>query len=160
MESILKYFWGEKMQCGIGVVLGLLTIAVSVYILSLQKPFFKGMAYTFIPLSLFLLAICIGIVIRTPKDIKRVSSFYSNEPSRMKSEELPRMDKVMKTFPVIKKAELGFIIMGLVLFIAFGKNEWMKGIGLGLIIQGVLLYGFDHIAEARGNVYFEFLKSL
>ena len=160
MDNILKYFAGEKLQCSIGILLGLSSLLLSVYFIYLSKPVFKGVAFAFIPLSLFLLGICIGIVIRTPKDIQRVSSYYESEPTKMNTEELPRMQKVMKIFPVAKMVEIGFIVVGIILLLFFGNNGIIKGVGIGLIIQGIMLYGFDHFAQARGKIYFEFLNSL
>jgi hypothetical protein len=160
MDNIVRYFEGEKLQCSIGILLGLTGIVLSVYFIYLSKPVFKGIAFAFIPLSSLLLAICIGIVIRTPKDIQRVSSYYESEPTKMLTEELPRMEKVMKTFPVVKRVEISFIIVGILLLIFFGNNGIIKGVGIGLIIQGIMLYGFDHFAQSRGKIYFEFLNSL
>lgn len=160
MDHILKYFSGEKLQCSIGIIIGLLGLALSIYFIYLNKVDLKGIAFAFIPLSILLLAICIGIVIRTPKDIKRVSTYYESAPNKMQTEELPRMKKVMKTFPVIKRVEIGFIIVGILLSLVFWRNDLIRGIGIGLIIQGIILYGFDHFAESRGKVYFEFLNAL
>ena len=160
MDNIIRYFSGEKLQCSIGILLGIIGLTLSIYFIYLSKPVFKGIAFAFIPLSLLLLSICVGIVIRTPKDIKRVSSYYESEPIRMQTEELPRMEKVMKTFPKIKMVEIGFIIVGILLFLILWRNDLIQGIGLGIIIQGIILYGFDHFAESRGKIYFEFLNSL
>ena len=160
MDNILKYFAGEKLQCTIGILLGLTGIVLSVYFIYLDKPIFKGIAFAFTPLSILLLSICIGVVIRTPKDIQRVSSNYESEPTKMQTEELPRMGKVMKTFPIIKMIEIGFIIVGILLLIFFRNNGIIKGVGIGLIIQGIMLYGFDHFAQSRGEIYFEFLNSI
>ncbi len=160
MDNILKYFSGEKLQCSIGILLGILGLVLSIYFIYSNKVFLKGIAFAFVPLSILLLSICIGIVIRTPKDIKRVSTYLESEPNKIQTEELPRMEKVMKTFPIVKMVEIGFIAVGLFLLIVFWKNDLIKGIGLGLIIQGIMLYGFDHFAESRGKIYFEFLNSL
>lgn len=160
MDNIVRYFSGEKLQCSIGVLLGLLSLALSVYFITSNDIVFKGIAFTFIPLSTLLIAICIGIVIRTPKDLKRVSTYYENEPMKLQTDELARMEKVMKTFPVIKMVETGFVIVGVILYLLLEKNNLLKGVGMGLIIQGILLYGFDHFAEARGKIYFKFLNSI
>ncbi len=160
MDSILKYFAGEKLQCSIGILVGLLGLGLAIYFIYLNKPMLKGVAYVFIPLSLLLLAICIGIVLRTPKDITRVTTFYETEPAKMLTDELPRMEKVMQNFPVIKAVELGFILIGLCLWLFFARNALFKGIGLGLVLQGVMLFGFDYFAHARGKVYFEYLKTM
>lgn len=160
MDNILKYFSGEKLQCSIGIILSLLSLALSIYFIYLNKGLGKGIAFSFIPLALILLTICVGIVTRTPKDIKRVSSYYENEPNKMKSVELPRMEKVMKTFPIVKMVELGFIVLGILLMLVFWGNDLTRGLGIGLVIQGILLYGFDHFAQSRGKIYFEFLNTL
>lgn len=160
MDDIIKYFSGEKLQCSIGIFIGVVGLALAIYFIYLDKVFLKGIAYAFIPLSLLLLGICVGIVIRTPDDIKRVSSYFASEQDKIQTKEIPRMEKVMKTFPIIKKVEIGFFIAGVLLLLVFGKNDLVKGIGVGLIIQGVILYGFDHFAESRGKIYFEFLNSL
>ncbi|MFN3999422.1 DUF6992 family protein [Algoriphagus sp.] len=160
MDNIIKYFSGEKLQCSIGILIGLMGLGLSVYFIYLNKVVFKGVAFAFIPLSILLLVICVGIVIRTPKDVKRVGTYYEIEPSKMQTEELPRMEKVMKIFPVAKMVEIGFIIVGIFLVLVFMKNDLLKGIGIGLIIQGVMLFGFDHFAESRAKIYFEFLNSI
>lgn len=160
MDNIVKYFSGERLQCSIGLLIGLIGLALSIYFIYLDKSFFKGIAYAFIPLSILLLSICIGIVIRTPKDINRVSTYFESDPNKIHTEEIPRMEKVMKTFPIVKKVEIGLIIIGILLLIIFWKNDLPKGIGLGLIIQGIMLYGFDHFAESRAKIYFEFLNSI
>jgi uncharacterized membrane protein HdeD (DUF308 family) len=160
MDNILKYFAGEKMQCTIGVIFSVLFIAASVYFLFQDKPFFKGAAYVSLPLAFFLLIICIAVLVRTPKDIERVTTSYEQSPDKLQSEELARMEKVMYSFGIIKKVELGILILGIVLAIVFWRNPLWQGVGVGLIIQGIGLYLFDHFAELRGEEYISFLQSM
>lgn len=160
MNNIEKYFEGEKLQCIVGMIISLIFLSTSIYFLFLQKPVFKGMAYAFIPLSGLLLAICVGIVVRTPTDIERVTTLYQTEPQKMQTDELPRMEKVMKNFAVIKRVEICFFMAGLLLAAFFWKNDLIKGIAIGLMIQSVVLYLFDYSAAIRGKIYFEFLQSL
>ena len=145
MDSILNYFNGERIQCSIGVVISLIFISTSVYFLLQQKPFLNGMAYVAIPLSFFLIAICIAVIARTPNDIDRVTSTFKSSPGNVLTEELSRMERVMKNFATIKKVELGIFILGVVLIISFWNNNLVRGIALGLIIEGLILYLFDHI---------------
>lgn len=160
MYNIEKYFEGEKMQCIVGIIISIICISISVYFLFLQKPLLKGASYSFIPLSLLLLAICIGIVVRTPKDVERVTAFYKVDREKMQMEELPRMEKVMKSFAVVKVVEVCFFVAGLLLAMSFWRNDFVKGIAIGLMVQSAILYLFDHFAANRGKVYFEFLESL
>lgn len=160
MDNISNYFSGEKTQCTAGILLALLSILLAAYFIYTNNILLKGIAVAFILPSLLLLAICVGIVWRTPNDILRVSSYYKSEPSKLQTEELPRMQKVMKTFPIIKTIEVCIFVAGVLLVLFFGKNNLLAGIGIGLAIQGAALYTFDHFAEARGKVYTYYLSSL
>lgn len=159
MNSIEKYFDGERMQCTVGLLISIGIIALSVYLLFIQKPYLKGMAYAILPLALILSVICIGILLRTPKDIARVQSFYTTGQDKMKTIEWPRMEKVMNNFQVIKKAEIVLFIIGLFMALLYWKNDLVKGIATGLMIQSLILYCFDYFAAARGEAYIQFLKS-
>ncbi len=160
MDNIVKYFEGEKLQCIVGAVISLICISTSIYFLFSGKPQLKGLAYVVLPLSLFLLAICVGVIARTSSDIDRVGTFLSEAPDSIESQEIPRMEKVMKSFKIIKIVELVLLIIGLILVVAFWQNELVRGVAIGLVVMGISLYAFDHLAEARGEVYIEFLRSL
>lgn len=160
MDSIIAYFNGEKLQCAVGVIVSVVFIAFSIFFIFQQKAFLKGIAYVVIPLSAFLLIICIGVMVRTSKDIDRVTTFKKESPEKIKSEEIPRMEKVMKSFTIIKKVELVIFVIGVILAILFWRHELIRGIAMGLIIMGASLYVFDYIAESRGETYIQCLKSL
>lgn len=160
MDNIIAYFNGEKLQCIIGAIISIAIIAFSIYFLFQQKAFMKGIAYAAIPLSILLLIICIGVIFRTSNDIERVTVFHNKTPERIQSEEIPRMEKVMKSFDIIKKVEIAIFIIGLALYIIFWRNELIKGVAVGLLIMGISLYAFDYLAESRGELYIQFLKSL
>jgi hypothetical protein len=160
MDSIINYFNGEKFQCAIGAIASIIFIATSIFFLFQQKIFLKGMAYVAIPLSAFLLIICLGVIFRTSKDIARVTTYQKESPARIQSEEIPRMEKVMKSFGIIKKVELAIFIIGLALSIIFWRNELMRGIAISLVVMGISLYVFDHVAESRGETYIQYIKSL
>tara|TARA_R110002050_G_scaffold265465_2_gene406567 strand:- start:10459 stop:10941 length:483 start_codon:yes stop_codon:yes gene_type:complete len=160
MDSIIAYFNGEKAQCTVGAIASIIFIASSIFFLFQQKIFLKGLAYSAIPLSILLLVICVGVIFRTSKDIERVSTFYRETPKSIQVEEIPRMEKVIKSFNIIKKVEIAIFIIGLALTIFFWRNELIRGVAVGLLIMSVSLYTFDHIAESRAETYIQFLKSL
>lgn len=158
MDQASTYFNGEKFQCMVGIAVSISIILLSAWFIYLQKPFYKGIAYACIPLSLLLLAVCIGIVLRTPRDMARVNAYESTR--LMQVDELPRMEKVMKSFNLIIKVEIVVFAIGVILAIFFWNNDLVRGIALGLIIQSSLLYLFDHMAAARAERYVDFLQSL
>ncbi len=160
MDNVVSYFNDEKLQCSIGAIVSIIFIATSAFFLFQQKPFLKGIAYSTIPLSILLLSICMGVIARTSKDIARVSTFQKEMPESIHIEEIPRMEKVMNSFIIIKKVEIIIFLVGLILTFLFWRSELIKGVAIGLVIMSISLYIFDSIAESRGERYIHFLKSL
>lgn len=160
MDSVLNYFNGEKIQCLIGLVISITFIIASAYFLSTQKALLNGMGYSILPLAILISIICIGVIVRVPKDIERVTTYCEEESGKLRTEELPRMEKVIKNFNILKKVEVGIFFVGWVLLFIFWGNHLIKGVALGLIIQGITLFLFDSMAESRGEIYINFLKSL
>jgi hypothetical protein len=160
MDSIIAYFNGEQFQCILGALFSIAFITICIFFLYQQKAFLKGIAYATIPLAMLLLIICTGVIYKNSADIERVTTFYNEAPQQIKAEEIPRMEKVMKSFGMIKNVEIAIFIIGFALTVIFWQNELMRGVGIGLIIMSASLYAFDHIAESRGEAYIQFLRSL
>ena len=161
MTPIEKYFNGEIIQCSIGIIIGLISATLSLYgWFWLKSDLYKGMALPSFIIAFFLLIICIGVVIRSPKDIQRVSEFRLTHTEKIITQELPRMQKVMNNFRIIKIAEGIVVLIGLILFFTFANNPFVKGIAIGLMIQGSIMFIFDYFASLRGEPYLEYLKGI
>ena len=159
MSPIAKYFAGETTQCLAGIGISLVSIGLALYFFYLGKPVLKGMGFPFFVISVILLLICAAVVWRTPKDVKRVNSFYASTPGNLKTEELPRMEKVLTSFRIIKRVEMILGIAGIVLLLLFWNHPFLRGLGSGLIIQALIMLTFDIIAESRAKIYVAFLSS-
>ncbi len=163
LNAITEYFSGEKMQCLVGIAISAVSIALALYfLLQLKTDLYKGVAWPFLIISVLLLSICVGVVWRTAGDIERVSNYVQNEPEKIKTDEIPRMENVMRNFKVIKVVELSLLAVGIFLAM-FGASKGamqLTGIGIGLGIQSAIMYGFDYFAHKRADVYFEFLQNL
>jgi hypothetical protein len=160
MDNVVAYFQGEKQQCLAGAVFSVLVIATAVFFMFQERPFLKGMAHAALPLALLLLLICIAVVLRVPKDIQRVQALSTESSRGISGEEIPRMEQVMKNFRTIKRVESGIVLIGLVGMLVFWRDEWLRGLGFGLLIVGLGLFTFDQLAENRGESYLQFLKTL
>ena len=163
MSSVNEYFSGEKTQCWIGIVLGVISIGLALYfLLHLKTDLYKGVAYPFLIIPVLLIMICAGVVWRTPHDIERVTNFIQQVPEKIATEEIPRMQRVLKSFKVIKIVEAVLFVAGLAL-VAYGAtkgSDVAKGVGIGIAIQSAMMYAFDYFAHERGKAYWEFLQSL
>jgi tetrahydromethanopterin S-methyltransferase subunit B len=87
---------------------------------------------------------------------------YDLDPAKLRNEEVPRMEKVMKNFAVYRWMEIGIAIGGLLLIMFFRTNPeralWY-GLGVGLVVMALIALVLDFFAEKRGWEYLDGLKS-
>ncbi|MEO5646986.1 MAG: hypothetical protein ABIQ56_01420 [Chitinophagaceae bacterium] len=141
--------------------MGVIAIALSVYFLGkLKQPFYNGMSYSLLAVSLIQLTVGITVYFRSPKDIVRVNLVIQTDKSKIQSEEIPRMKTVMKNFLLYRWIEIALMITGIFLYLYFKSGTIWKGIGLGLLIQAALMLILDLFAENRGKIYLAYLQNL
>jgi hypothetical protein len=155
--DIESYFLAEKTGGLVLLVLGSLFIAGSLnFFLLMKPPFFKGAAG---PLLLAGLAFCfVGYTVHQRSDAQRIGQVYALDmnPDKLKGEELPRMEQVMKRFTVYRYAEFFLFLLGLSIFTYcqwHSSFPFWKGLGASLAFVALTALLFDHFAEKRGAVY-------
>jgi hypothetical protein len=161
MEAIKTYFNAEKAESLIFISFGIFAIVLSVYFLFFIKDsFWKGLAIPLIFFSLVQIVIGTTIFTRSPKDNLRVENTLNYEPKKLQTEEIPRMEKVMKNFVYYRYFEIAMIFLGIILMYASSNYGFWKGFGLGLFIQCAVLLSLDFFAEKRGHFYLEHLQTI
>jgi hypothetical protein len=111
-------------------------------------------------IALIQLVVGSSVYFRSPKDIARVNQIMQTETAKIQTEEIPRMETVMKNFVLYRWIEIALIVIGIVLFLYFQPMTLWKGVGLGLAIQSSFMLLLDYFAESRGKVYMDYLQDL
>ena len=156
ISFIEKYFKQEQIESLFFIILGSIAICLAAVFLGIIKySFFKGMAIPLLLIGSIQLTVGVMIYNRSPEDMYRVSQINITERSKLKTEELPRMEKVIKNLVVYKCIEIALIILGLIVFVIFYNSSqgFWKGFGLALMIQAGIMLSLDIIAEKRGAEY-------
>lgn len=157
-DIITSYFTEEKLQSAIFIIIGVIAILCALVFLWLIKySFFKGMA---IPLILIgMIQISAGTIAyhQSQKYSTKMELLLSNKPEEVKSEELKRMQIVLKNYANYKLIELIVLLTGIALFILFYKSPqtFWKGFGLGLVIYACILFALHSMSEQSGKMYVE-----
>lgn len=160
MDFIDKYFEGEKIQSISFIVVGTIGIVFCIYCWFVnRKKFWRALAWPVIIFSIIQVNVGILIHYRTPDDIERVKNMKVLEPTRIITEEIPRMEKVISQFNIYYYLELAMVIAGLVI-LTTKRQAYLRGIGLGLLIEGAVLLLADGIAGERALEYFEQLQKI
>jgi hypothetical protein len=161
MNPIIKYFNAEKAESLLFIGFGVFAILLSVYFFFFIKEiFWKGLAIPLLFFSIIQIVIGATIYTRSPKDNLRVETILKYEPGKIQSEEIPRIEKVMKNFVYYRYFEITMIFSGIILMYALSDYGFWKGFGLGLFIQCAVLLSLDFFAERRGYIYIQYLKEL
>ena len=135
MSPIERYFNAEKYESLLFVLVGLAAIAASIYFLiKIKQPFYTGMVLPLIGIALIQIIVGSSVYFRSPKDISRVNQIVQTNKSAINSEEIPRMQVVMKNFVLYRWIEIAF--------------------------QSSFMLLLDYFAESRGKAYLLFLQSL
>ena len=148
--ATLTYFGLEKVWTTGLAVAGIcaLILAISLW---LSKGAYRGSAIPLALLGLFEIGIGAGVALRTDRQVHDlVAQVDSGEDMTV---ERDRMVKVMRTFEVVKIAEIVLITVGVVMTYAFRDRPMAFSAGVALIAQCGALLVFDLVAEQRAGVY-------
>lgn len=162
-----KYFIGEKQESLLFLALGITAVIAAIifyFFMKTHPACFKGAAIPLIAIGL--IQVVVGYTVYARSDKQRLDIAYNlgTEPvAYAKSVELPRMEKVMKNFEIYRWTEIVLAVLGIGSFLYFRSNpekEFLKGLGLALAIQALLMLGADYFAEQRGARYVREIRNL
>lgn len=165
--DIEKYFIAEKNESLLFIIVGAAAIILAlVFFFYLKTNWYKGASIPFLIVGIIHLVIGITVYKRSDGDRQRNVYVYDMNPQDLKIKELPRMQKVIKNFIVIRYVEIALLLIGFGLIFSFknrlDKTFWV-GLGVALAIEAVVSLGADYFAEKRAKEYtkglIEFTKS-
>jgi len=141
------------------MIVAVAAILCAIFFLVMKKPAFTGAAIPLLVVGAIHFAV--GFSVYRSSDRQRTDVSYSQDmaPGKIREEELPRMEKVMKYFVVLRWVEITLAIAGIALFFVFReqKNFWF-GLGIALAMEALFSLGADYFAEKRGKEYQEKLS--
>jgi len=160
---IERYFIAEKSESLIFIILGIVAIIISlVFFFYFKSSFHRGFAIPLVLVSL--LQIAVGAIVYRKSDNDRINNVYSFDldPGKLKTEEIPRMEVVMKNLAIYRWVEISLVITGLLLIIFFRtqiEQSFWYGFGIGLTVQSIAMLVADFFSEKRGYEYLLGLKT-
>lgn len=154
---IVDYFKGEKQESFIFISAGLVAIAMAYYgFIVAEDMLYFGAAVPLAGIGLIELIVGVSIASKTNKQIKELLEMRESSPSTFKSDEIQRMEGVMKNFKIFRTIEQVLFIVGLlfmILGLADKLSRYWAGVGIGLMLQSSVMLFLDLFAELRGKEY-------
>lgn len=161
LDTMQSYFRGERVESLVFIApFGLFCLMMAAAALRVERNAFGwGFAVPMILLALLGLGVGGGVGLRTPGQLEKLTTQYQQDPKTFLAEELPRMEKVNRNWPIYRAAWITFVLAGLGL--RFGLSaDWAHGLGIGLMFLGAAGIIIDGFAERRAHVYVDALQAL
>ncbi|MBL9027450.1 MAG: hypothetical protein JNL21_34985 [Myxococcales bacterium] len=156
-----EYFRGERIESLYVIApLGILCVAFGAGLLLTERSaFFVGVAVPFVVLGLALAGVGGSVGLRTSSQVAALEQAYQTNAATFVAEELPRMEKVNKNWPVYLTTWCVFAVVGLLLRFAVSR-DWAHGLGIALVFFGGVGLLIDGFAERRAKPYTAALSAL
>lgn len=158
--SMEQYFSGEVVDGWVFAVAGVTSIATGAGLLSLDSDLLYGMAFPLMGVGLVQLGLGLALLLRTPGQTDDLRLLLHADPVRYRTDELDRMHGVNRNFNLFKVIEIGLLVGGLFTAVV-GENTFspkLTGIGIGVMIQSLIMFTLDIFAEERADSYTEQLR--
>ena len=158
MDTISTYFHAERSESLLFIAVGIAALAISAWcLLVLRKPFYNGMAVTLAMVAMLQLVVGGTVYQRSPLDAARVQQMVQTAPQRIQSEEVPRMQVVMRNFKLYLGVEVALLIVSLLVLQFAAPGGFLRGAAMGMALQAVFTAVLDLVATRRGGAYLEWL---
>ena len=158
LRTELVHYFGLEKSWTIGLALfGLAALGLALFLWFARGPY-RGAA---LPIGLFALlelSVGIGVAARTSDQVAGL--LEQVERTSDMAEERLRMERIVRTFEIVKVAELVLLATGVALTYALRSSHFAFAVGVGLIAQCGALLVFDLIAERRAEPYLAALRAL
>lgn len=156
LPHILKYFRAEK-DAGLYIlIVGCIIIALSAW-LWWSGNRNRAMAIPLVVIALIEVTVGSVLYLRTDKQIDTLTEQYYTDREAFARAETARMERIMSSFTIYKVVEIILLISGAIHAVIYRNRPALAGVGIGLVIQAVVMLGFDILAAQRAQVYLDTL---
>jgi hypothetical protein len=157
--AIVTYFTAEKRESLLFLLVGLAAIAASVVLWRTGSPY-RGMAYPLVAIALIQIVVGGTVYFRMDAQVATLHRQLASDPPAYVAAELPRMEKVRKSFTVYKAIEIALLGLGLAGFFLLRDRQTLYAGSLGLILQSAMMLALDLVAERRADIYMDQIRRL
>ena len=157
-----SYFKGEKKQSLIFMLGGILALTLgSLGYFYFETAIWKGAASPFLIIGLIQFVLGAVIYFRTNKQVSKLIQQSEGQTRQFFTEEVARMEKVLKDFHKYKTVLMLFFCLGFLFLMLGAFAGWGKftlGSGAALLWQSGSIYLMDSLAEYRAEFYTQKLR--
>lgn len=161
-EHILQYYASEKQGAAWGIALGVVFIAVAVWLwrtagnASLQR----GLGYALLSAGALIVLATLITVVYNNRRIRHTKEMPVASNTDLQRAEVSRMEKVMATAYIGGLVTFSVAAVVGIAFLTLAQKQFQKGVGLGLLLFGLLGVGAELFSMKRNRQYLEEIRQL
>jgi hypothetical protein len=159
MQPLFSYFDAEKQGAMLLLVIGIASVALATAVLAWRGAY-AGAGVPFVALGVLAVGIGSGVWARTDHQVALLGAQMREAPAEALRTELPRMQRVRRTFLMAQIFEIALLVAGVAVAYLYRDRQFGFAFGVGLIAQAAFLLVFDLIADRRAAHYLTYLKQL
>ena len=155
------YFQAEKKAGILFTALGILACWIGAALfMKAAAPFYIGLALPILAAGIIQLVVGTTVTRRTDEQLDDLERLLATAPAEFRQTEIARLATVMRNFSTFRRIELALVVIGIFLYVWQQEFLFSKGLGLGLLVQGLIMLVADYFAEKRGRIYQEFVATI
>ena len=154
-DALARYFAEEKQGSLVFVGFGVASVLAA--ILVARSPW-KGALWPLLVLGLGAVVVGSTVYLRTDRQVAELQALLDRDPAELRARELPRLERIQRTFRVLKMAEIALVAAGLALTFVFSRGSTAYAVGIALAVEAAVLLGLDLLASRRADVYVDALR--
>ena len=158
MQPLLSYFGAERQGALLLLVIGVASVAAATAMLATRASPYAGAGFPFAALGLLAVGIGSGVWARTEHQVAFLEVQMRHAPAEAMRSEIPRMERVRRSFFFAKIFEVALVIAGIAVAYLYHDRRFALAFGGGLVAQAAFLLVFDLIADRRAAHYLDHLR--
>jgi hypothetical protein len=150
-----RYFFGEKWQGPFFMGTGAAGLVIGSSLAAQDSDFMRGTGYPMIAVGALQALVGAIIFFRTDAQLARLERLLDQNPTELRARELSRIRRINLQFELLAATESLLLVGGAITATAGAarRNDLLKGVGLGLVIESVATLALDLVAAQRALRY-------
>lgn len=160
MQDFNHNFLGEISEGWLFLGFGICSSLIALYfLLRKKKLFWKGIAYVFMTIGLFQSTVGLTILVKSPANQARLEKQIRLKNTDYLDLEIKKTKTLLENLNFYKWAGISFFIVGFLVFFNFDNSSSWKGIGMGLMIESIVMQLLNYLTTARIENFLVILKT-
>jgi hypothetical protein len=156
---LLDYFAAERQEALLFIAVSIAAVMLSLWLLQ-RGGRYRGMLYPLLAIAAIQFVVGASVYLRTDEQVASLSALLRQQPSLFQQVERERMAVVMGNFRIYKAIELALLAAGVAMATVRGRRPPWRAVGLGLVLQCLIMLMLDYFAEQRALAYLAFINAL